>query len=218
MWSKTITGRQLILDVYDYDAILIPMGINNAIGHGLMYDVCLNFPPVKDGEKTTPYGDRRKYGNVCVVNDEGISFCMCYMVKPTNRKQEGYDFVDYESLEKCLIHVNDMFKGRNVATPILGYDKLEGNGDKEKILKLIYGTIKDVESLTVYDFEQQDTKLEMFKRIAEVRKRLKDKVITADQYIKERSRIEWERRYGIYKPYDERYRYIPRKGAYLEKE
>jgi hypothetical protein len=52
----------------------------------------------------------------------------------------------------------------------------------------------------------------MFVEIATLHGRFKRKEINIEDYVAERSKIEWRRRYGIFSKMPEDYKYIPRKG------
>ena len=62
----------------------------------------------------------------------------------------------------------------------------------------------------VYQYQQKNFSLEIFREIAKVRKMAIDKEITKEEYSKRRSEIEWRRKNGIYKPMPEDYTYVPK--------
>ena len=92
---QTISNKQLIEDVHNYDVILFGMGINNSMNKGLAYDIALNFPEVHTNENLTGYGDTRKYGTVGeTLTEDGVRFCSCYCYNiGLNRKNNGV-FID----------------------------------------------------------------------------------------------------------------------------
>lgn len=206
-----VKDRNLIQDVFDYQVILVPMSINNSMNRGFKYEIGLNFPYVKNEQQKSPYGDRRKYGTIFPVECEGIVFCLCYMYSTPYIKKYETDFVQYESLEKCLKSVRDKYKNKNIASVVMGVSEFDGSGDKDKILS-IYNKVFVDKDITLYDYEQVDYKTKMFREIAALHKKIKEKTVTPAEYIKERSKIEWRRRYGIFKEMPENYKYIPRQG------
>ena len=206
-----IRNEAILNHIFEHDVILVPMSINSSMNKGFRHDIAVNFPQVKAEELTTNYGDRRKYGTIYPIECECMVFCMCYMYKTKYNTSVGNDTVDYEALCSCLELVKKKYGNYNIATPILGESKFDGNGNKAKILSIIEDKLSDC-NVTVYDYNQVDNKHECFKEIAALHKRLRDKEINGEEYIKERSKIEWRRRYGIFKPIPEDYKYIPRKG------
>lgn len=205
-------NNALIDNVYNYDVVLVPMSVNNSMSKGFRYEVALNFPIVREKESKTPYGDRRKYGTIYSIEADGIIFCMLYMYKTKYYKKQGEnDSVDYKALEDCLKKVVKLYKGKKIGTPILGYSEYDGNGNKDKILTVM-GSVLETEDVTIHVYEQKDYKAERFKEIAILHKKLKNREINGNEYIRLRSEVEWRRRYGIFKPMREGYRYIPRQG------
>lgn len=206
-----IKDIDLITKVFNYDVILIPMSIYNSMNRGFKYDISINFPIVKKEESQTPYGDNRKYGTTFCVNIDKLTFCCCYMYKPLFNKKNGIDTVNYEALEKCLQSVSMNFHEANIASPILGNSKFDGNGNKEKIIKLFSKCFNDKQKIDLYDYEQKDSSLLIFHKIAHIHKLLKEKKITADEYVKKRSEIEWIRKNGIYKKMPLNYKYVTKR-------
>ena len=205
-----VRNNKILDDVYNgvYDAVLVPMSIYNSMNSGFVYEVGLNFKNVKEEERKTPYADRRKYGTIFIIKDVA-DFIMCYMHNGGYKKNEDGSFVSYDNLRSCLKQVNDEYKGKNVASVVMGADKADGNGEKEKILSIFEETCKDV-NLTIYDYEQEDIQLKFFHRIAELRQKRMDNVITSEEYKTLRSKLEWERRNGRFIEMPDGYTYTPK--------
>lgn len=209
---RIINGINLINDVFKYDVILVPMSINNYMSKGFKYEVALNFPYVKEKQNESSYGDIRKYGTINPIDCNGIIFCLCYMyTTPCYRNGCSSDYVKYDALERCLTSIAEKFDGKKIGTPILGADKFDGNGNKDRILEIFENSFKE-SYVTVYDYEQRDYVKDMFVEIATLHGRFKRKEMNIEDYIAERSKIEWRRRYGIFSKMPEDYKYIPRKG------
>lgn len=206
-----VNNRNLIYDIFKYDVILVPMSINNSMSKGFKYEIGINFPHVKEEEQKTPYGDNRKYGTVVSVKSDGIIFCLCYMYVTPCAKKHKKDFVRYDSLEQCLNYISYKYKGKNIASTIMGSDQFDGSGDKSTILSIFEKTCKNL-NITLYDYEQRDYRKEIFIEVATLHKQLKEKTITLNEFIKVRSEIEWRRKYGIFKKMPSSYKYLPRKG------
>ena len=208
---KILKNKELILNIFKHDVILFPMGVNNSTNKGITYEIALNFPEVKESENETGYGNLNKLGTINETQVSGISFVACYIHSGGYKKNSDGSFLNYEALEKCLSLVNEKYSGKKIATIFLGEENTSGNGNRDKILEIFNKTITDC-SVTIYDYEIVDYKLKMFREIAAVRKRLKDKEITRKEYFKIRSEIEWRRKNGIFAVQPEDYEYIPKKS------
>lgn len=96
----------------------------------------------------------------------------------------------------------------------MGSDVYDGSGDKDNILS-IYEKICGEIDITLYDYIQRDYKKDIFIEITVLHKKLKEKEVSLDEFIKIRSEIEWRRRYGIFKKMPENYKYVPRRGEFF---
>ena len=89
----------------------------------------------------------------------------------------------------------------------MGVEK--GRGNPDKVINIMKDKLTDVD-ITLYTDEPRQFPLLIFRKIAELHNKLVSKELSADEYIKERSKIEWKRRNGIFKEMPDDYRYIPR--------
>lgn len=152
---KVIKDVDLYNHVGEFDVVLV--GTNNycMMSQGIQLNIMLNYPYVYDKNLETKYGDPEKLGTVLECTSEGEpTFCLCFICGGNFRPDLQKDYLSYESLEKCLKLVNILYKGKNVATTILGASRFDGNGDKEKILEIFNNCITDV-NLTIYDYYQK---------------------------------------------------------------
>ena len=69
------------------------------------------------------------------------------------------------SLENCLKLVNVLYKGKHLASTLLGSSRFDGNGDKDKIKEIIERCLTDLD-LTIYEYEQK-SRDEMVKEVRE---------------------------------------------------
>lgn len=194
-----IKNKPLIYDVNDYDVILIGTSINNALGNGFQHQIKKAFPQVDEANKKTPYGDLRKLGDVHVVNIQPI-FCLCYINKGRYRPDINPDFLNYDSLESCMKLINENFKGKNIASTILGHSKYEGDGDKEKIMQILETNSNNI-NLTLYDFEQEDynhTRTQKWLKVVEAAENS-----NTEEYRKLKIKYFWEETFGLLKPIPE---------------
>jgi hypothetical protein len=152
---KVIKDVDLYNHVGEFDVVLV--GTNNycMMSQGIQLSIMLNYPYVYDKNLETKYGDPEKLGTVLECTSEGEpTFCLCFICGGNFRPDLQKDYLSYESLEKCLKLVNILYKGKNVATTLLGASRFDGNGDKEKILEIFNNCITDV-NLTIYDYYQK---------------------------------------------------------------
>ena len=135
-----IHDKPLIEDVFNYDVIVFGTGIHNALGNGVQYDMKINFPVIEETIKKTPYADPRKLGTVSVINSKPI-FCVGFI------HQGGYR-------KDVLLLVDENFKDKQIAMPLIGCSQFDGNGDKNKVLEIIDSLNNN--DYFVYDYHQRD--------------------------------------------------------------
>ena len=209
---RIIKNKQLIEDIYNYDVVLFGMGINNAMNKGFSYDIALNFPDVRVNENSTGYGDLRKYGKIHETKtDDGVIFCACYCYNQGLKRKTNKVYVDYDLLEECLVDVYKKYKTKRIVCPIIGQDKYDGEGDKNRILEIFHRVFPDECDITLYDFIQQDFKTERYKDAVLARKRYTDGEITKDEFKHLKKINEWKRLNGIFKEMPDEFEYKPRK-------
>lgn len=142
--------------INDYDMVLIGTNVYCTLSQGVQREIALNYPYVRELNLSTKYGDISKMGTLIECKKENeplillLFICRGYPCKKVN----GDDYLSYESLEKCLRLVNVMYKGKNIACPLLGCSRFDGNGNKEKVLKIFRETLTDVD-ITIYDYHQR---------------------------------------------------------------
>ena len=154
------------VDIYEhlneYDVILVGTNLYCTMSQGLQLKVMLNYPYVYDKNLETRYGDIDKLGTVLECKEDGEpTFCLCFITKGFNfRPDLESDYLSYEALEKCLNLINILYKGKNIACPLLGSSRFDGNGDKERIMDLFNKCITDV-NVTIFDYFQKSRAEEM---------------------------------------------------------
>lgn len=148
-----IHDKPLIEDVFNYDVIVFGTGIHNALGNGVQYDMKINFPVIEETIKKTPYADPRKLGTVSVINSKPI-FCVGFIHQGGYRKDLKPDYLNYEALKDVLLLVDENFKDKQIAMPLIGCSQFDGNGDKNKVLEIINSLNNN--DYFVYDYHQRD--------------------------------------------------------------
>jgi len=146
----------------EYDAVLIGTNTYCTMSQGIQLKVMLEYPYVYEKNLETKYADPEKLGTLLECKSEGEpTFCLCFITNSYNfRPDLNNVYISYESVEKCLKLVNILYRGKKVATTLLGASRFDGNGDKNKVMEIFNKTITDVD-LTIYDYEQKSRAEEM---------------------------------------------------------
>ena len=148
------------VDIYDhfneYDVILIGTNVYCTMSQGIQLKVMLNYPYVYNKNLETKYGDVAKMGTILeCVNDGEPTFCLCFITKGYNfRPDLESDYLSYESLEKCLKLVNICYRGKKIATTLLGSSRFDGNGNRDRIYEIFGNCLTDVDC-TIFDYFQK---------------------------------------------------------------
>jgi len=151
-----VKDKDLIWDTDKYDVILVGTSIYNLLTQGFQSKLTMKYPYIVDANNSTPYADKRKYGKRLTIEGTPIISLMYICGYPHSKR----DYLNYEALEHCLATANAEFKGKNVATTILGTSLFDGNGDRERCMKIIEDNT-DKLNLTVYDFPQYNRRKEI---------------------------------------------------------
>lgn len=160
--------------VAEYDAILVATNTCYAMRHGLQRKISLYYPYVYEKNLKTKYGDSKKMGTVLECASEGQpTFLLCFVNNGINTRPDiKTDFLSYDSLENCLKLINVLYKSKHLASTLLGSSRFDGNGDKDKIKKIIERCITDLD-LTIYEYEQK-SRDEMIKEVMEKERAVKE--------------------------------------------
>lgn len=177
----------------EYDVILIGTNIYQQMAHGVQLSVMLDYPYAYNRNLDTKYGDPKKLGTILECSEKGEpTFCLCFICKGNFRPDLSKDFLSYESLEKCLKLVNVLYRGKRVATTLLGTSRFDGNGDRERVMNLFRECVKDV-NLTIYDYVQK-SRAEAMKEVYEKEQDVRSRDYKAyHQMVKERKEKAEER-------------------------
>ena len=154
---KIVKDKDPIWETENFDVILIGTSIYNQLNGGFQSKIKYKYPIVDEKNRETKYADFSKLGTRITINDTPIISLMYICGYP----RPNIDTVDYDSLTKCLLTANAEFRGKKIMATIIGSSQFDGNGDKDKCLKIIKDSTKDLD-ITLYDYEQK-------KRIDEIR-------------------------------------------------
>ncbi len=158
---EIIKDKDLIWDTDNYDVILVGTSIYNLLTQGFQSKMAIKYPNLIDANNSTPYADKRKLGKRITIDGNPIISLMYICNYPhKNRK-----FIDYDALEHALSTANQEFKGKKVATTLLGTSQFDGNGDKDKCLEIIEKCTPDL-NLTVYDYTQMYRRAEIAQHLS----------------------------------------------------
>lgn len=140
----------------DYDIILVGTNLYWTMSQGLQLQVMLNYPYVFNKNQSTKYGDVEKLGTILECSSPNQpTFCLCFICEGYNfRPDLKTEYISYEALEKCLKLVNIKYKGKKIASPLLGYSQFEGNGKRDVITDIYNRCLSDVD-ITIFDYEQK---------------------------------------------------------------
>lgn len=146
---QIISNRDLIWDIEKYDVILVGTSIYCMLSNGFQSKVKNKYPFIEEENNKTRYGDYRKLGTrLTLQQDNSPIISLLYICGYPNKNRVT---VDYTSLETCLRTAEAEFRGKKIATTILGSSKFDGNGDKKKCQKLLDSIF---DNIFVYDYTQ----------------------------------------------------------------
>lgn len=151
-----IENEDIMNHISEYDVILIGTNVYCTLSQGVQRDIALNYPYVRTNNFNTKYGDISKMGTILECKEENeplitlLYICRGYPCKKVN----GDDYLSYESLENCLKLINKKYNGLDLACPLLGCSRFDGNGNKEKVLEIFEKCLTNV-NITIYDYFQQ---------------------------------------------------------------
>lgn len=198
-----IKDEDLYNHLNEYDAILIGTNTYQVMSNGIQLQLMLNYPYVYEQNLKTKYADRRKIGTLCECKKGGEpTICLCFIAKGYNfRSDLESDYLSYEGLENCLKLVNVLYKGKHLASYLLGSSEFDGNGDRERIMNIFKNNIKDLD-LTIYDYKQKsrmdfvkETMTKEFEMKKKDRKKYYEMVKKRKEEAEERFKKNGHRRY-----------------------
>jgi len=166
-----IKDRDLIFDTDQYDVILVGTSIYCMLTNGFQSKMALKYPFIEKRNNELPYGDYKKLGTrlTCQEGNSPIISLM-FICNYPNKKRA---FIDYDALTNCLSTALNEFKGKSIATTVLGSSEFDGNGEKDKIIDIIKNC-DYTDNLTLYDYDQIDKN----KEISIEKKKLNDYKLT----------------------------------------
>lgn len=153
---KFVKDKEPIWDTDNFDVLLIGTSIYNRLDGGFQSKIKFKYPIVDEENNKTKYADVSKLGSRLTVGT-APKISLMYICNYPTTKQET---LDYDALDRCLKTANAEFKGKKVLMTIVGSSEFDGNGDRDKCLKLIEENTKDL-NVTIYDYEQKKRSVEI---------------------------------------------------------
>jgi hypothetical protein len=167
---EIVIEEDIMPHIGEFDVILVPADINQTMLNGFIYDITEKYPYIKEKNLQTKYGDFKKLGTVMECKEEGNPiFVLCFITRLNTRPDLKSDILDYEALKKCLVLIDSLYPGKKIGTTFIGSSPYDGNGDKEKILKIVNEAIKHCD-LTLFDYVQIPTRLKYHRNKKAVKK------------------------------------------------
>jgi hypothetical protein len=158
-----IKDIDLINDAEKYDVILVGTNTYCTMSNGFQGKVRRKYHFVYEMNCKTKYGDINKLGTRITTKNTSPIFSLCFISKGYNFIPKlKPEFIDYNALENCIKTANVEFSGLRVATTIMGITEFDGNGDRDKILKILEDN-SDRMDLHVYDYIQYNSRIERTK-------------------------------------------------------
>ncbi|MBR6516939.1 MAG: hypothetical protein IKT40_08915 [Bacilli bacterium] len=151
-----IKNVNLIEHVEEYDVVLFGSNLYCTLGDYFQEEVFCKYLYVYEGNLRSKYGDYDKLGTMMECSQEGNpTFTILYITRgyEIRKKGERNDFLNYDALRTCLEQINERYVGKKIAANVLGCNKLDGNGDKERVLAMMEEVLTDVE-VDVYDYRE----------------------------------------------------------------
>lgn len=185
---QLIKDKDPIFFTDEYDVVLLGTSTACSLASGFQGKMARKYPYVDEANDKQPYRDNRRLGKRLTLKQEGKPIISLMYISKYNDSRNVT--IDYEALTNCLTTANAEFKGKKVITTIVGATKVDGNGERDKCLKILEECTKDLD-IDVYDYEQ----LTYSEECAKVLRPLTDKWIkenvktTKQQRIEERKKI-----------------------------
>lgn len=150
-----VINENLMNHIGEYDAILISTNCYQSMRNGFQYEVIKKYPHILEWNYKTKYGDENKLGTIVECNEKDKPlFILMFNTFLYKYRKDDKDFFNYESLEKCLKLLNILYKGKHLATTMVGCSEYDGNADKDKILEIFNKYVTDF-NLTIFDYKQE---------------------------------------------------------------
>ena len=155
---EVIVGEPLIEHISEFDAIIVGTNCYQMMTNGFQYEIVHGYPYVQEANDSTRYGDISKVGTFVECKKEGNpNIILSFISFGYNFKGDDKEYLDYNGLINICRLLNITYKGKNIATTMIGCTPFDGNGNKDKVISILNGYMKDV-NLSVFDYKQESGK------------------------------------------------------------
>jgi hypothetical protein len=155
---EIIENEPLIKHISEFDIILVGTNCYQVMTNGFQYEIKHKYPYVQDMNDSTKYGDISKVGTFVECKEKGNPLIVLGFISfGYNFKGDNKEYIDYKGLISILKLLNIMYKGKSMATTVIGSTPFDGNGDKNKIISIINKYAKDM-NVSLFDYKQETGK------------------------------------------------------------
>lgn len=155
---EIIEGESLIGHTSEFDVILIGTNCYQVMRNGIQYEIVRKFPYVQEANDNTKYADMSKVGTYIECKREGNPLIILGFISyGYNFKGSEQEFIDYDGLINILRLINIIYKGKNIATTMIGCTPFDGNGDRQKVLNILNKYLNNL-NVTIFDYNQESCK------------------------------------------------------------
>lgn len=156
---KFVKDKDAIWDTDSFDVILIGTSVYNHLSGGFQSKMRFKYPQIVEENNKIRYADLSNLGKRLTVEGTPTISLMYVCGYPTPKNPT----INYDALSTCLSTANAEFKGKRVMTTLIGSTQFDGNGDRDKCLKIFEECTKDLD-LTIYDYEQKKREAEIIEQ------------------------------------------------------
>lgn len=149
-----IENEPLVNHTSEFDAIVIGTNCYQVMRNGFQAEITKKFPHIKEVNYSTKYGDANKLGTIVEIQDEP-NFILAFISFGYNFKGDDSTFLDTDALISCLKLINLKYKGKKIASTVLGTTKFDGNAPKSDILNILNQTLTNVDAY-IFDYRQDN--------------------------------------------------------------
>lgn len=164
---EIIKDIDLFNDINKYDYILIGTNCFFNLPNGFGKKADKYYPYIGILDSLTPYGNKKKLGTFieCVYKNNP-KFLLGYICFGYNfRPDLNSVYIDYDALTSIIKQINIIYKGKKIATTCIGCSKYDGNGDFNKVRKILEENSTNI-NLYIYDYFIKDNKTEYIEQKA----------------------------------------------------